>query len=442
MKLCHFQSAMIVVILSAAWACTSECEPECSVNKDTVSLFTGDERSGDSASDALSTASDALDTLDVMHSCPTPSSTEFICSSDHDCLYNICLLFEGVAGVCGYPYSEACPCGPGWNFEVYLRGDERVETCVPDYMLLCKACEGFDDCNLERFACLAMGVEGGVCVSHCDSEYICPTGYSCISNLCLPESGSCLCAEGDENTGRACEISNDSGICVGFAQCLGSAGWSECDAKTPRPELCDGLDNDCDGQIDEGLNDCIWPVDSDADGDPDDTDCAPNNSSRFHGAQELCDGIDNDCDSQIDEDFDIEEGACVCLAGDEGKLRDCFISNDFGKCSGLTECLGPLGWSDCSALTPDAEVCDGIDNDCNEEIDEGFEDFDANGIADCVEPSDEDRDGDPDITDCAIWDPEIYNGAPEVCDGVDNNCDGQIDEGFPDRDEDGTPDCN
>ena len=121
-------------------------------------------------------------------------------------------------------------------------------------------------------------------------------------------------------------------------------------------EECDGVDNDGDGEIDEGF-------DSDMDGTPD---CAD---------EEICDGVDNDGDDLVDEGFDSDMD----------------------------------GTPDCE----DEEVCDGVDNDGDGEIDEGF---------------DSDMDGTPDCED------------EEECDGLDNDGDGDIDEGF-DANANGIPDC-
>jgi len=76
------------------------------------------------------------------------------------------------------------------------------------------------------------------------------------------------------------------------------------------------------------------------------------------------------------------------------------------------------------------EQCNGMDDNCNGAIDEGFLDTNTDGEADCVD-EDDDGDGDTDDTDCAPLDPTIHTGAEEVCDGLDNNCNGSADEGCP-----------
>ncbi len=164
-------------------------------------------------------------------------------------------------------------------------------------------------------------------------------------------------------------------------------------------EICDGIDNNGDGQIDEGF-------DSDNDGTPDCADI------------EECDGLDNDGDLLVDEGFD----------SDMDGISDC---NDEEECDGLDN--DGDGYIDEGLSCGNIEICDGIDNDGDDQIDEGFDDTDNDGIADCLDSCDDrfdaDNDGTPDCTDV------------EECDGLDNDGDGSVDEGFSDTDNDGTADC-
>ena len=200
-------------------------------------------------------------------------------------------------------------------------------------------------------------------------------------------------------------------------------------------ELCNGMDDNCNNQIDEGfvdsdadgVRDCM-DSDDDDDGDPDVTDCQDTNASVFHGQAEACDGLDNNCNALIDEGF---------LDSDGDDLADCEDTDDDND--------GDPDASDCDDLNAAVnhgatEVCNGIDDDCSGEVDEGFPDGNGNGVPDCAE-ADGDQDGDPDSSDCAPQDPAVFHGATEQCNGVDDNCDGSADEGFGDYDVDGVADC-
>ncbi len=144
----------------------------------------------------------------------------------------------------------------------------------------------------------------------------------------------------------------------------------------PDMEVCNGRDDDGDGDIDEGF------MDSDGDGA---ADCADDD----------CDGIDNDGDGFVDEDYPDTDGDGIADCVDEEECDgldndgDGDIDEDFGDSDedGIADCL-------------DVEECDGIDNDGDGLVDEGF-DSDSDGLADCFDEEDcfdlIDNDGDGDI---------------------------------------------
>jgi hypothetical protein len=189
-------------------------------------------------------------------------------------------------------------------------------------------------------------------------------------------------------------------------------------------EICDGVDNDCDGLADEGL------ADTDGDGDCDALD------------DETCDGIDNDGDGQIDESFTDNDGDGIANCTD---TEDCdSLDNDGdGEIDEGYADADHDGTADCV----DEETCDGLDNDGNGWTDEIFPDTDADGTADCIDVEECDaRDNDGDgATDEDFADTDGDGTADcvdaETCDTFDNDGDGLNNENFPDTDADGTADC-
>ena len=200
-------------------------------------------------------------------------------------------------------------------------------------------------------------------------------------------------------------------------------------------EFCDTLDSDCDGSlVDEFANfdgdsepDCI-DADDDNDLDPDVTDCNDFDNSIYTGATEFCDSVDSDCDLDLVDGFPNFDGDtepdCVDADDDndgDGDGTDC---NDF----------------DASIYNLAPEFCDSTDSDCDGSLVDEFDNYDGDVNPNCVD-LDDDNDFDPDVTDCNDLNPAIFTGAPEACDGIDSDCDGDFVDGFPNLDGDLFPDC-
>ncbi len=253
-------------------------------------------------------------------------------------------------------------------------------------------------------------------------------------------------------------------------------------------ELCDGVDDNCDGVADDGFTDTDGDGTADCvdveecDGDDNDGDGAideampdTDGDGTCDGLDvEECDGLDNDGDGRIDDGFGD---------GDRDGIADCL---DVEECDGYdndgdgtTDAGYPDADGDGRADCVDAETCDGLDNDGDGSIDEDYEDTDRDGTADCLDREscdglDNDGDGtvDEDMPDtdgdgtCDAIDTELCDGVDndgdmaidegfidadgdgladcvdgEDCDGIDNNGDGDIDEGYPDVDGDTVADC-
>ncbi len=253
------------------------------------------------------------------------------------------------------------------------------------------------------------------------------------------------------------DVDND-----GYADVL--YGGDDCDDSDPTvhpgaEEFCDGQDNDCDGVSDgaTATDAPTWYPDLDLDGfgitelavvdcqQPKDHvllpgDCDDENIEINPGAAEVCDGIDNDCNDLVDdEDPGLYTGSGSLWFPDED-------ADGYGSFSPyVLACEAPEGWvsegGDCNdedpAINPGAEeICDDIDNNCVDGVDEPG----ATGGSTYYRDRDADDWGDDDDTivacdrptgyvevgeDCDEDDPAINPAAQEICeDEVDNDCDG------------------
>ncbi len=243
---------------------------------------------------------------------------------------------------------------------------------------------------------------------------LCKSGKYCLDGECYP----ILCYEGQI---RTCYLLDPREVNVGICRegvqfCAGNS-WGECIGSiTPQLEQCDGVDNNCDGDIDENvLNGCGFCGEEPQE--------IPNNY------------IDDNCDGKIDETDENPNGFEHC---DGRTNQPCYtgLSGTSGKgiCKGgVRDCLPDGRWGICRGETlPQVEICgDNLDNNCNGIIDE-------NCYSVC-NPNTEEICGNHKDDNCNnLIDEGCITVGREECDdieicnnGFDDNCDGQIDENCP-----------
>jgi len=240
----------------------------------------------------------------------------------------------------------------------------------------------------------------------------------------------------------SCALS--AGVCAGATKtCGGRAGWAACVGtasygpiyKTKTKTSCDARDNDCDGTVDEGstcsdgeTRVCGMSVGQCRQGTQT---CAGGSWASCAGAvgpvAETCNGLDDDCDGATDEDLTPPD---ICFSA--------------GVCAGtVAVCRGARFVCDYSTVpyyqAGDESRCDGLDNDCDGSTDETLKvtyyrdaDGDSFGRLDVTRQA---CPGSPpsgfvrNSLDCDDSCPTCYTGAGESCDGLDNNCNGVVDEG-------------
>ncbi len=211
-----------------------------------------------------------------------------------------------------------------------------------------------------------------------------PNDYNC--------DGSVAYADADNDGWAACLECNDADAAI----------------HPDATEICDGIDNDCDGEIDDADDSLdsttatYWYADTDADGFgdadnstllcempsgylADNTDCDDSLNTTFPGADEYCDGVDSDCDGTLDEDDALDVATWYADSDSDGYGDAATTDIDCKQPSGFVADNTDCDDADANVNPGETERCNWADDNCNGTADEGLPDVDSSGFADCKE---------------------------------------------------------
>jgi formylglycine-generating enzyme required for sulfatase activity len=271
--------------------------------------------------------------------------------------------------------------------------------------------------------------------------------------------------------GGPCAIAGAFGPCASGQQICDPNGGTTCQQiLVAGTETCNGLDDDCDGTVDDGFNlatdlgncgscgtTCSFPnaVAACAQGKCalgsctkgfSDLDGSPANGCEYFctfTGDEICDGKDNDCNGGVDEGCSCSDGATKsCYGGDPATIY-------VGQCKGGTAVCSGGSWGACEGeVLPVAETCNSLDDDCDNQVDEDFDKLASptncgtcgnlcsapGATSGCVTGSCTYTcsagfvDANAQAADGCEYACTPSNGGVETCDGIDNDCEGNVDD--------------
>ena len=298
-------------------------------------------------------------------------------------------IIDDVAGA----GTDCCPwggCGKGICVAGKLQCSGGSLQCIGGQGPTTEICDGLDN-NCDGIIDNVSGV-GDAC---------CPSG-NCGVGICKAGVGQCQ---------------------GGAVVCVGSVG--------PTTEVCNNLDDDCNGKVDDvagaGASCCPPGVNCGVGTCKSGTMQCGTNGLQCTGAvgpsQEVCDGLDNDCNGLVD---DVPGSGVTCCPGGNCGVGIC--KNGIMKCdNGALACVGSVG--------PQPEICDGIDNDCNGVVDDvpnagnsccPYKDANGNDLCGkgiCTAGTLQCKTGSTTLQCVGAVGPQY-----EVCNGLDDDCNGLIDD--------------
>ncbi len=397
-----------------------------------------------------------------------PGGPELCDNIDNDCNQKTDEAFPDLNASCG---TGACAGGVQ-----ICTGDKSGTICSTKDKADTELCDNIDnDCDDktdESFANLGSDCGTGACAG---GTYVCAVHFA--STVCSTDNQSAteLC----DNVDNDCNGTTDepfldlnascgTGACAGGVQiCTGDKSGTICSTKDKSDtEICDTIDNDCDGETDEGTLKTFY---KDEDGDTygnvekirigctalpkevaTSSDCNDTNGKIYPKAPELCNTLDDDCDGQTDEGVltqyfkDLDGDKCAHASSPgifDQTILACSAPTGYIQSSEQT-CNAAIG--DCNDLLSNVyagatEFCDGVDNNCNAQTDEQtsvdaktlYADVDQDGYGNvlvtkksCQMESGWSLTSD----DCHDLNGSVHPDQPEICNQIDDNCNMQTDE--------------